>query len=72
MRRLVHLHEEQFDGHLHGACCRFPHDPHPSEPMARFVVGEDEFSKLPRKDRCSYCTRINWPHGGDPENGDAD
>lgn len=64
----IHMHSEQFDGHLHAACCRFPHDPAPGEPIAQFIVDEEVFSELPRVKRCYYCTQINWPKGfGDPE-----
>lgn len=61
----IHLHEEQFDGWLHAACCRL--DLKPPSPR---IVGEDIFDELPRAKRCVYCTRINWPKGfGDPIEG---
>jgi len=63
----VHLHSEQFDGYLHAACYRAPFDPPAPDPR---IVGEDDFEKLPRAARCHYCTRINWPRGGDPINGE--
>jgi hypothetical protein len=58
----VHLHAEQFDGHLHAACGRLEAQEAPSE----YVKGEEEFSRLARWERCNHCTRINWPRGGDP------
>jgi hypothetical protein len=54
----VHLHWEQFDGHLHAACCRVPYDPTPPDPR---IVLETAFEKTPRKDRCFYCNRFNEP-----------
>lgn len=58
--RKVHLHSEQFDGHLHAACCRILFDPPGPHPM---ILGEDEFALVPREKRCHYCSVINFPHG---------
>jgi hypothetical protein len=63
----THLHSEQFDGHLHAACCRAPFDPKGPDPR---IVGEDEFGALPASEQCSYCRREMYPHGG-PTDGDA-
>jgi hypothetical protein len=59
----THLHAEQFDGHLHAACNRLGGLEAPSPR----IVGEDDFDKLTKWQRCRYCARINWPRGGEPE-----
>lgn len=62
-RGKAHLHSEQFDGHLHTACGRAG-----NEERVR-ILTEDDFAKLPRAERCAYCTNIEFPHGGDPVDG---
>lgn len=59
---LVHLHDEQFDGHLHAACGGLD----TSAPSSR-VVGEDDFEATPRARRCRHCARLWWPRGGEPD-----
>ena len=60
-----HLHDEQFDGHLHAACGRTDSIA-PSDPRARYFL--DDLETVPYADRCRYraCARIWWPHGGEP------
>ena len=55
-----HLHSEQFDGWLH-AQCGSGDVPYPNKK----IVGEDEFEKLPRQERCRKCAAYYWPHGGE-------
>jgi hypothetical protein len=62
----THLHSEQFDGHLHAACCRAPFDPKGPDPR---IVGEDEFETLPASKQCGHCRREMYPHGGGPTDG---
>lgn len=64
----IHLHDEQFDGHLHAVCARVPFDPAPPDPR---IVGCEEFSTLPQEERCSRCSIYWWPLGGAPENGEG-
>ena len=59
---MIHLHSEQFDGHLHAECGAGDWKP----PSLR-CVGADDFEKLPRSKRCLKCTRYWWPNGGDPD-----
>lgn len=59
-----HLHSEQFDGALHAACCRFPHDPFPGEKYSEFILTEaNEFAKIKKEKRCQYCESEEFPHG---------
>jgi len=51
----VHLHEEQFDGHLHSWCGRNGK-----------VAGIDEFEATDQKLRCYFCER-NWFPRGQPD-----
>lgn len=57
----IHLHEEQFDGIYHSACGRV-------DDIVSVIVMEDAFDKIPIVKRCFYCSRINWPKGGEPTN----
>jgi hypothetical protein len=60
-RYKVHLHSEQFDGFLHAACGAVDI----AGPSPR-VVGEDDFEKTHRKNRCRKCVKDMWPSGGEP------
>lgn len=53
----VHLHDEQFDDHLHAACHRVRH-----EETAK-IVGDHEFQHTPIADRCRYCSVLYFPFG---------
>ena len=58
-----HLHDEQFDNHLHAACARTDAIA-PDDPRARFFL--DDLATVLKADRCRACARIWWPHGGEP------
>lgn len=60
-----HLHDEQFDDHYHAACGRTDAVSH-DDPRARFFW--KDLDRVPYADRCRYCARLNWPHGGEPKN----
>lgn len=63
-----HLHSEQFDGALHAACFRFPHDPFPGEKYSKFILTDvKSFVRLDKDKRCKFCEREEFPHGGIPE-----
>ena len=55
----THLHDEQFDNHLHAACGRTD-GVSPNDLRARFFV--EDLEKVPRADRCRRCAR----YGGEP------
>jgi hypothetical protein len=57
----VHVHEEQWDGHLHAWCAAgSSHD-------GTLVVTEDAFGSIPRQQRCRRCADDQWPRGGEPK-----
>ena len=59
-----HLHDEQFDGHLHAACARV--DPvAPDAPRAKFFV--EDLAAVSWAGRCRACVRYWWPYGGEPK-----
>lgn len=60
----IHLHDEQFDFYLHAACGRY--DSKVRGLRDPYILGEEDFEKVPSAKRCSRCTRINWPRGGAP------
>lgn len=58
-RDKIHLHDEQFDGALHAACCRL--DRPAGDPR---IVSEETFAIVSAAYRCKRCTRNYWPLGG--------
>lgn len=62
--RPVHLHSEQFDGHLHAVCGAGDWFP----PNSRCVSG-DAFEAVARISRCRRCAAYWWPMGGEPVDG---
>lgn len=60
--RKFHLHSEQFDGWLHAECgAGDVATPNP------WVLGEKDFSDMPRDKRCARCSKYNWPYGVERE-----
>ena len=49
----IHLHVEQFDGHMHSNCGR-------SELK---VVSQDEFEATESRLRCKFCEKYWFPNG---------
>lgn len=58
----IHLHSEQFDGHLHAECGAGDW----SRPSER-CLDADEFEVLPSARRCRRCSRYWFPNGDPPD-----
>lgn len=48
----VHVHSEQFDGHMHPWCGR-----------GSTAVTEETFEATPESERCKICDRDQFPNG---------